>query len=465
MPAQEQEIDLKLFAHIFNDPHLQGTQDLEGQPYLHAMRFFLKYLETRTEPHLKKLTEKFKKLIEYQVEIRSLKNEQDLSNFAKKIQKDITGLTPLTDSIVIPGGWIGISGHAMLYEFKKDALGNLVFLIHNTGAGIEHHQQIESLDKPRCSSVKAYIIPKESLGNPDELLCGFIKQIIRPMQNLQISHDSDELYLEIFPQIIFLNGQECDPIAQNHIRREQATAGQITGTCTQKVLKQMSELSFPDKKSYKRFIYDFEKFALEQYIQEVKSKGLIEQDGVRNQISLAIESIARTLSSPKNKDYFTILEKEEALKWLQQHQEEFQRVAPVIAVQEAIDKYSSTHRLTNPNIGSTFTILSTKKAKYPSPDTVVTLKATTAERPVLFDFHSSKVNHIELSKFLSDVAKLQSSDPFAALLSLEDFFIKCPITKFEEHSYQIISKLNQIYLDSYKKTHGEEKITPNFQVA
>jgi hypothetical protein len=73
--------------------------------------------------------------------LKSLKDKERQSAILESCENaanDIINL-PSSDansSVFLPGGWYAVpkskgDGHAMVYEFKKDAEGNLIFLIYN----------------------------------------------------------------------------------------------------------------------------------------------------------------------------------------------------------------------------------------------------------------------------------------------------------------------------------------------
>ena len=320
-------ISEKLFAHIHNDSHLVGTRNLEGLEFQSTVEYLFKYVEmlrvnTNDEKQLKKIEALFKKIENLKIytadiarlrvscEVQTLeevKHNSLLNSITSKILSNINSINPSqkkvsdVNGILMPGGWQNGSngGHVIIYEFKYDSDGNLIFLLHNTGAGLNFHHKIQQIDKDRYCPIKAYKIPKDSIDTIR--LQKFIEELIIPQLSIKGVPDTsaEEIYNEVFSKIAYLNGEEVSPY--KFTKQDNLTAGQRSGTCAERSLHQMIENEMPSKKAYRKFIYEFKKYSLEEYINKVKSDQTINEPGVRNQICLAIENMARALLK---KDFF-----------------------------------------------------------------------------------------------------------------------------------------------------------------
>ena len=162
--------------------------------------------------------------------------------------------------VLLEGGWAGASGahgHAMLYEFRKDNEGNIIFIVYNSGSGINYHVATDDLDKDKHNPVKTYKIPKGP--DLDKKLGYFIRELIRPIVEPLVNYswgvtpldkiiDSKKLYTEIFPKIAYCDGYEIPPKEADPGFNELMTMGQRSGTCAEKVLHEYIKGNFKDKK-------------------------------------------------------------------------------------------------------------------------------------------------------------------------------------------------------------------------
>lgn len=342
----------KWFAHIQNDPHLKGTRNLEGILFhetIGCLIEFVKTIQNKETPmdidavneHIGPLLNKLNYLKQNSMshvqlraqfkdlECHELQEREEFTQYTNDLVEKIRNLNSKeadNNSVLISGGWVSIgSGHAMIYEFKKDEQGDLLFLIHNSGAGLNFHHKVQGVDKERFCPVYAYRIPKDSIQ--EDRLNWFLGELLLPSLRLKNEepYSEDRLYKELFPKIAYLNGELEDPC--QHTRQDNITMGQHSGTCAEKSLHQMVEHAFPDKKTYQQFMYYFKKFALEHYFSRVEEEGTIYKPGVLNQIRLAIENMSRLLlkgdyfdkALRKNEAHFLVSIKNK----LSQYQEEY----------------------------------------------------------------------------------------------------------------------------------------------
>lgn len=336
-----------LFAHIHNDAYLSGARTLQGQEFSNTIDFLLQYIEN--SPHkadLKSLSEKINTLKESAIAIKRYKEELGWSSATpevlmawikeNKFFQRIAELKP-QESVLIAGGWSNEEGgHAMVYEFKNISTTEkpeYAFIIHNTGAGLNYHQKVTSMDKERFSPIKVYQFTLDPEKSTDkDKLAWFLSELIKPQlrNDRRLSYSESSLYEEIFPKVAYLQGELVDPF--KHTKQDNLTAGQRSGTCAEKVLHQMCESSLPSKKEYKRFIYGLKRYSLEKYLMQCRLDGTIGSPTIKNQIMLATENMARLLLKS---DYFEKGQQEKEHKFLKEIQSELIKPSSEIPVPPA----------------------------------------------------------------------------------------------------------------------------------
>ncbi len=302
-------IDLSLFAHILNDPFIGGAYRLEGNAFIRTVSYLYTYFDTIPKPlpdAVLILKKKLKTLVQITVAMDSI--YQTAVRDVPKAQEDLKGLsyfiatTLLTgqkegDYLSMPGGWHSAEvGHAMVYQFKRVADG-FEFYVYNTGDGIHFHERKSDLDKELYYPVQAYHLP---LPQNTKKLETFLHQLMLPRfpmlrSQQERSFDAEQLYHEVLPNIAFLNASQISIAG----RAEHAfTAGQLSGTCAQRVLHHMLKENFDDLPSYQRFIYEFQRYALGDYLRVLTNDKGLGDFRIHCLINKAINTLLRTLNTP-----------------------------------------------------------------------------------------------------------------------------------------------------------------------
>ncbi len=323
------DLDLKLFAHINNDAQLVGTRELEGKEAKSTIKFLRSFIEAtqknqaflptslKVDDILNPLKRKLEKMEEVAEQIGKLGVDLESlseSERANKYQAYSTNIAEMIiqskqgehESMLLPGGWAGIPhGHALVYEFRKDKAGNLIFLIYNSGSGLDYHQKIPSKDKKRYLPVKAYRIPANAVNKED--LTDFLTELVKPQVEPRLSdkefiknrkYDKDRLYQNVFSKIAYLNGEEIDPRELGNIFQEVMTMGQLSGTCAEKCLHELIKTTMPDNQSSKMFILCLKVYSIEQFLE----KNINNLDAKKtNQLKLAAENLSRILLKEHDK--------------------------------------------------------------------------------------------------------------------------------------------------------------------
>lgn len=307
------EINESLFAHHHNDHFLSGSFGLQGQRFLDTIAYLNHYVNSLNKEgvpesviqllhSLEQLAQNEKKI----VELQGSKTPVGLNTFCQQIQLNIQALKP-HDYLLLPGGWVCFErgGHAMIYQFMKDAKGDLLFFINNSGSGLDYHAKKSGHDKEFYNPVLTYKIPKEKIE--DKNLVDFIAALlipqIRSLHHLDNGVDkmgADYLYKTVFSKIHFVNGQlitstKADPDYWH-------TAGQMSGTCTQHSLHQMLKSRFSNLDEYRRFIYGFKRRSLDEYVSLLKRDNTFTDVKYQSQVKKAIHHILRLLLATQESD-------------------------------------------------------------------------------------------------------------------------------------------------------------------
>lgn len=268
-------VDLKILSHVLNDLDLGGSP-LQGENFYRTAAHLYHCLLKMTDGRIKinglsqhdttiliqrahSLCSLLKPFIQADLKLQNLKivmDEMGTSNGAKisyvkvpaqqnklqELAKCLLKHLRVNGRVLIPGGWIGTPGHAMVYD-----LSTSVLLVRNSGAGISYHLGEETPIGTQFQPVVAFKIPNLP-ALADDLLTEFIIKLITPC-NIENANKSNAeiIYKTILPHVKFLNGVEVDPTPY----AATTTFGQISGTCAWAVLKSLAE-----NDTFKEFNFD-----------------------------------------------------------------------------------------------------------------------------------------------------------------------------------------------------------------
>lgn len=310
------KLDIKIFSQINNDSESCGTQ-LEGNHVQNNIRYFIKWLqESQLDINKADLISKLTFLLDIEHSIDKAhgkfqsqeKTRQELIdeqinyiyNSNDKLQTKFLLDLKIGASIIILGGWGGkISGHAMIYEFTRIEEGYL-FKVFNSGAGIDNHQIQAGCDKIRYSPIKAYKFQLQDKEYDVKFIESFIKELIKPrITPVMKAYNAANVY-DIFKQLERIGAEEVCPYQQNIIKQEIVSAGQHSGSCAQKILHVFFQAHLNDRQLYKKYIYLFKKYSIEEHLGNMNLSAL---DIV--QIKLAIENLARMIDKIEDSEFIT----------------------------------------------------------------------------------------------------------------------------------------------------------------
>lgn len=240
----------------------------------------------------------------------------DLTKLKQDVSQEILKELLKKGQVILPGGYRGSPGHAMIYQLSIDWKNKaLVFIVYNSGAGLKYHQEgvNAELTKILKENVLGYQISFDQLGisldeeegevrlsadhsNP---LIDFIAELLRPQLihlPQAIKPNSDNLYQVIFEKIRFLGGKPFNPreFKSNRFKPSLITE-QRSGSCTQKSINQLIKGYFSDERDCRAFMYAYKLDALQNYIHYLEQKGLDKDPEHRQLVVKAIRNLARVL--------------------------------------------------------------------------------------------------------------------------------------------------------------------------
>lgn len=342
--GREQKIDLKLLALINNDVFIKGTRNLEGAEFEKTITYLQHFLQDKKNASMlesifnkaedkqnldllakrvaslsqanKELDDITKTLNQISASTPQHQKEDAIElSINKKCQPLVSRIMDLTKpttssptSVLMPGGWSGLpgkSGHAIIYEFKKDKNGNYIFLVYNSGAGLGFHENVTSADKERYRTVKSYKIPSTAT---EAELNYFVSELVKPNalpivqgrdHSKIVEYDANILYEEVFRKISYLKGEEI-PLQDAELGKEMAelaSVGQRSGTCAEKVLQELAKLNVKDKAKSKAFIFGYKLYSIEEFITQHEKS----MDSKKiSQLKLAAQNLSKLLLKQKN---------------------------------------------------------------------------------------------------------------------------------------------------------------------
>lgn len=292
-------VDEKLFAHILNDPFLQGSVGLEGNTFQSTIGFLTHYIDQLPQDTLPDevmtMLKACKGLVEIENAIRTARSHESTKELSRRLFSDLMALDEGA-YLLMPGGWIAASGsHGMIYQISKNSDGDCLFSITNSGAGLNYHEKISSLKKELYNPVLTYKIPKLALNAKAFIrILQMLIEVQTPRLQTQQNINADYLYQTVLQQLAHVEGSI-------ELKTEQTlshcfTAGQISGTCAQKALHQMLKSRFSSLAFYQRFMYDFKKYTIDSYIKTLKQEGNFKNSNYHSQLKVGIEHALKLLA-------------------------------------------------------------------------------------------------------------------------------------------------------------------------
>lgn len=284
---QEEELTDKLFAQILLDSSLTGTH-LNSNLFINTItcinkllkfisnkeqNFIPEVIQTRIKDKLAEVNIQFDSLIMIEQLVtencKKLKEQPRIDNVEEIEQNYIAPIAAVAKRelqekgiVTLPGGWISVvGGHAMCYQFIKETegpnKGGYTFLIFNTGAGIQHHQETTG-ERHKNTPLMAFQIPPAANGLNDiekfiqKLLAPSIipiRQVIEDKEkgewDIERLYDATRVYTEVIPKVYQLNAKPIDLKEKENQKKytKMTSIGQLGGSCATRVLMPLLHLS------------------------------------------------------------------------------------------------------------------------------------------------------------------------------------------------------------------------------
>jgi hypothetical protein len=313
---REEYISDKLFSQIHNDRLLSETT-LEGNEQLFTSAYLLDLLKrlrseayseggTQSRLDYARNLDKMIKKIEPHREITKLMTafiyspKKDLARKVKYTSEVIMKQFRENGEVLIPGGWMNEdrTGHAMLYEIKRNSHGKLTLLIYNTGAGINYHFKRDENKNVYHASIKAFELNESEL-NPNDLakLTRELVEInlrgIFPSKKKE-EDDAVTVYKDLAKLADEVGMHEVDPAPYC----AEWIKGQNSGTCAWRVYTAFTKnFSYEGQMNYKDLRYEIRYDSIKKYIDKIH---LHPSNTGRRQLDFALQNFSLLLADTAN---------------------------------------------------------------------------------------------------------------------------------------------------------------------
>ena len=327
----------RLFAHIQNDACISGLYELNGNYFRITsvyLKEFLESLERSGEPFNPKYNDILREM-NYAIEIEQVIKTITVDQIAERVAKDLEDLAQGA-KLTLPGGWTHLGGgHAMIYQFIREADHYLLKVI-NSGWGLQYHGKKSIAEKELYNPIKAWSIPLLQTPKDKNELAHFIGRLLNARLSISVEMSGKKLYEEILPSISYIGGRE---ISADKLTPDFAyTGGQLSGTCTQRSIHQMLKINSNSLEEYRRFIFKFKMHSLSEYADSCLKGSQPFNAPVASQIHLAIENNLKILNTPG------LFDTEETVEFMEElcHIRERIETYPLVPTpKEAPEKYAT----------------------------------------------------------------------------------------------------------------------------
>lgn len=481
-------IDESLFAHINTDPFLNGSVGLEGNRYTTTIGYLNQYIDSLPKQHVSEDVKQLQTLCNGLLtteqaieEINLYPSHARAKLLADDLFNEINELG-IGETRLMPGGWSTFTGgHAIIYQWQRDADGNLLFSLQNSGAGLQFHERRSDTVKELYNPMLTYRIPEEHSHNKQALSI-IIQQLIE--LNISRLHNkgnikADAIYKDILSQFSHVNGE----IILNRDVTEDCwyTAGQISGTCSQHSLHQMLKARFSSRDSYRQFIYGFKSHSVDDYYHSLVSYGKIDDVKYLPQLEKAIRHNIRLLQSMKtdgSDEYlFSKSFRESELVKFSAYLTHIRRVKKEARVSVAsfppISSFSpeknivlslpSTTSVSDRERSSRTAVLVEDIRRFDGGDDVLVNLQTLIDQCKDLDAYSLEEQHQLLKQLEHIIFSLPLPDSFSA--PLLSFYSGINSEAKSLAFYQKINELQELYFSCCDHTVGRRHSTPNMYLA
>ena len=447
-------INVNLFGHILLDAELNGRFGVQGNTFKNTFAYFNTWLEQylraptfelgeANQLQLNALQQSMKQLCEEEASIKALNNLYDhdnekLNSYTRAMAKAIKALPP-NGTLMLPGGWSNKkgSGHAMIYEFKKNSSGQLEFSIYNSGAGIERHKRQGDSVLNKFYPVRTH----QLLAPEDNQLAHLVETLVLPQipvhpeRNYKPSRDPSKIhnYTENYDAEILY--QKMDFATSTHPVINQysdgiSTTGQISGTCSQRSIHQMIKVHFDTLPHYQRFILEFKMHALREFITE---HPIPRSKEINEFIILGIENNLKILQEP---NVFDDIDAKNALI------EESIRLKQDCLTSQATKKQKNTQHFVMRN--TEYYLPSSFNDPAIVSEEASLVNSTRRIKPEFIQLHNQeKLNIDQFHALLDNCKKQLQTDPYWVIQQIEQALIHLPLP----NNHQAFKDEIPFYLD------------------
>ncbi len=456
-------MDDSLFGHINLDPKLLGTK-LQSNHFSNTMGYTLECLDLiRREQKFKKeeaaQLDQIQKKFEFFYKLSNLRD-----NFVTEVNLAANPILQLADArsglkrhhkikndllqeialqidqelkeqkdILIPGGWYARDqGHAMVYGLKLDPDGNIIFSIYNSGDGLQFHEKREGLKKEKFSPVMNIKLPKGS--DVTGLMKNIIEGAAKPFWDRK-SFSGVDMY-SIILQSLPLHA-EIMPIDP----KQKFITGQISGTCSFKVLSALLKSELPGKLRA-RVKFEIKLQSIIDYYSSMSSSDRLQEFAVRQRLYDAIANLNRNIEKR--------VAKGEDIKGFQTAVDLCETIERNLKYFDALGQHRNgpgIESLVNTEAAAKFPAV---KSYFATPDVKSTFKISDAlafednpiDYPVKFPYVSFVSDMKLLVEFMNKTQKINNaSADLLFIKTVEDFFINLPI---QEDGYWKVLQIKAI---------------------
>lgn len=335
------KIGIELFAHINNSYWISGSR-LEGRTYTETATYLYEFLKNEIkdllpglsstdQKHLEGLMERLSSLLENAKEINEMPEklkedsnnwrfytyDQRKQNYQKKVE---TLINPLLEkiktlkkgkSVLMPGGWSAApsqdlkasKGHAMVYEFRKDKNEDLIFMVYNSGEGLEFHPSVQKEDKERYQTMLCFKIPKEALKTENTTwFTRFMTDLVAP--NVPNMHEDEEynteiLYKHIFQRVFQVGGERINPADLPNLLGSdfnfEPSMQARSNTNTEKSLNELIKGNLPERNKAKLILLALKVYSIESFLAQNKSPNQTMEAKALLQLRKAVQKLSSSL--------------------------------------------------------------------------------------------------------------------------------------------------------------------------
>ncbi|MBN4067477.1 hypothetical protein JYU14_05275, partial [Simkania negevensis] len=262
----------QLFAHVHADSFAKDT-DFEGNTMQCTSRYMKELLSrvmggksllltqdesTSMKPALEEACVGLEELVPTDRKLLSITGKTDLRKYSEQLALELFNLPPNTRRL-IPGGWAGKSGHAMIYSFTKNEDGSYDIGIYNTGEGTKsYHDLLQAGAKTKIRPLVQYKgVRCEEIffsSSKEEIRAEWIKMLLEQQVLPRIDRYRYEEMSDISAAKIYNNAFGL--LEHRRVLANQSTIGFMTaqraGTCSWRVLTAFLFATLGDKTLYKR---------------------------------------------------------------------------------------------------------------------------------------------------------------------------------------------------------------------